>query len=343
MDRTRRVEITRAALLGQAVGDTFGVPVEFLSRAEVRAIDPREMLGADAGPVVGGSRWGDRIPRGAWSDDTSMALASMASFVSRGGEIDWEDQMDSFDRWWSGGAYCSLDFSFGLGNNVSAAMARHSRGVPALRCGGRSFMKNGNGALMRILPFALHCIFRGLDTAETAALVGDASALTHGHDISKLCCFLWTELLRGLIGGAGTAEAIARIEGLPCGRWFSPEARRALAFVTEGRTRELTEEDIGETGYVADSLYAALWSLLRGDSYEACIRAAVGLGYDTDTNAAITGMAAGILYGETGIPARWLAPLKKRALLERAAEAFAGCVGAEAGEATAPAFPEFRQ
>lgn len=342
MDLNRRIAVTRAALLGQAVGDAFGVPVEFLSRAEVRAIDPREMLGADTSPVSG-SRWGETIPRGAWSDDTSMTLASMASFVSHGGGIDWEDQMDSFDRWWDGGAYCCLDFPFGLGTNVSAAMARHRRGVPARLCGGRRLMDNGNGALMRILPFSLYCVFRDLDTAETAALIGDASAITHGHDISRLSCFLWTELLRGLIGGAGAAEAVARIEALPCGRWFSPEALHALAFVTEGRTRALTEQDIGETGYVADTLYAALWGLLRSGGYEECLRAVVGLGYDTDTAGAVAGMAAGVLWGEADIPARWLAPLKKRALLERAAEAFAGCVGAEAGKVTAPAFPEFRQ
>ncbi len=317
-------EITRNALLGQSVGDAFGVPAEFLSRAQVRRLDLSGMTGADTEPRLD-SRWGALIPRGSWSDDTSMTVASMASFAENGGEPDYEDQMARFVRWWDRGAYCCLSYPFGLGGNISASLQRFRRGVPALECGGKRRMDNGNGALMRILPFALYCIFRGLGPAETAAVTGNGSAITHGHPISRMCCFIWTEFLRAVAEGRGVDGAVAHIEGLPYREWFSAETAAAAAFVTEKRVRDLTEDDIGETGYVADSLYAALYSMIRGRDYASSVRTAVGLGYDTDTNAAVTGTAAGILYGAAGIPESWLAALRGRGMLEDAAANFSKC------------------
>ena len=322
-------DIAMNALLGQAAGDAFGVPVEFMSREQVRRLDLREMTGCDTQPQPD-SRWGGLIPSGSWSDDTSMAAASMASFVRNGGLIDYEDQLEQFVRWWYEGEYCSLARPFGLGGNVSAALQRHLGGTPALSCGGREIMDNGNGALMRILPFSLYCIFKGLDKDETVRVTGNGSAITHGHEISRMCCFIWTEFLRALAEGAGVEGAVDHIEGLPYREWFSGETMDALEFVTGKKIRTLKEEDISETGYVVDTLYAALYSMLHADDFEGSIRCAVNLGYDTDTAAAVTGTAAGILYGREGIPDRWLRALRKRGELEYLAGLFAACFEEEA-------------
>ncbi len=317
-------KMTADALLGQAVGDALGVPVEFLSRAEVRDLGVRDMMGL-GDEKVRWTRWGDQIPRGTWSDDTSMTLASMASFVRCGGKIDHEDQMAQFVRWWRGGDYCCIpSFPFGLGGNVSQAMDRYRRGTPALQCGGTDLMDNGNGALMRILPFSLHCIFRGLSRAETARVISDASAMTHAHGISRMCCFVWTEFLRGIAEGAAPAEAARRLQELEYGRWFPAEAVEALAFIPRGETAALGEADIGETGYVVDTLKTALYSLLHTCSYEECILTAVNLGYDTDTGAAVAGTAAGLLYGAEQIPGRWMEKLEGKEILTAAARDFAG-------------------
>lgn len=317
-----KYEITRNALFGQAVGDAFGVPVEFLSRVDVRKLNLTEMTGSDSKQPIN-SRWGSLIPKGSWSDDTSMTVASMASFIRNHGNPNYDDQMNQFVEWWDYSAYCCLTAPFGLGGNVGASMRRYALGIPALECGGRQVMDNGNGALMRILPFSLYCIFNGLDVKTTAEVIGNGSAITHGHEISKLCCFIWTEFLRALTLGLGVDGAIARIENLPYQLLFSTDVIRAVPFVTEKKVRKLKETDIKETGYVVDSLYAALYSMMHGHDYESCIRTAVNLGYDTDTNAAITGTAAGILYGEA--PKRWLAALRGKTLLESTAKAFAKC------------------
>ena len=324
MDQARMAEISRNALLGQAVGDAFGVPVEFLPREKVRAAGLREMAGADSDPVAG-SRWGEVIPRGCWSDDTSMTAASMASFIRNRGQIDYRDQLAQFVNWWDRGEYCCLPKPFGLGGNVYASLQRFRMGTPALECGGRGVMDNGNGALMRILPFSLYCIFRALGPEETVKVTGGGSAITHGHEISRMCCFIWTEFLRAAAEGADAAGAAGHIESLPYGEWFSAETAGAVRFVTEKKVRELTEADIGETGYVVDTLYSALYSLLRAEDFETAVLNAVNLGYDTDTAGAGTGTAAGILYGAEGIPKRWLDVLRRREFLEGTARDFAAC------------------
>lgn len=317
-------KITIDALLGQAVGDAFGVPVEFMYRKEVRSLNLRDMVGKeDKLPFF--SKWGHMIPRGVWSDDTSMAVASMASIISHHGQIDWEDHLRQFNSWWTESKYCCQYAPFGLGGNTSVALHWYRMGRPALECGGKGLMDNGNGALMRILPFSLHCIFRGMDTEETVQVISNGSAITHGHDISKMSCFAWTEFLRSLAEGKSPDEAVAYVESLPYGRWFSEEALGALDVIMRRETRALTENDIGQTGYVVDTLYSAFYSLIHADSYETSILNAVNLGYDTDTAGAVTGMAAGILYRQDGIPERWMDRLQKREELERYARDFAAC------------------
>ena len=79
---------------------------------------------------------------------------------------------------------------------------------------------------------------------------------------------------------------------------------------------ELTEDDIRSSGYVVDTLEAALWCLLTSASYPETVLKAVNLGDDTDTVAAVAGGLAGIIYGLEGIPDNWLAQLRHKELLE---------------------------
>ena len=139
-----------------------------------------------------------------------------------------------------------------------------------------------------------------------------------------MCCFIWTVFLCALSDGANPDSAIGAVESLPYEKWFSKETIKELAPIAEKRVRSLEEKDIGETGYVADTLYAALYSIYHAEDFETSIRTAVNLGYDTDTAGAVTGSAAGILYGIENIPKRWTENLRKRDYLESVARDFAG-------------------
>jgi len=80
----------------------------------------------------------------------------------------------------------------------------------------------------------------------------------------------------------------------------------SIEALARGRFRGKSKEEIRGSGYVVESLEAALWSFDRRHSYEAAVLEAANLGDDAETTAAVTGQIAGAFYGRGGIPTRWL-------------------------------------
>lgn len=303
-------------LLGLAVGDAFGVPFEFLSRKEVGKFNLDEIFSIGNARVIN-SCWGRKIPFGAWSDDTSMTVAAMASIVKNQGQIDYDNIMKQFISWWYEGEYTSLGFPFGLGNNISKALNRYRSGIPALECGGNGFRDNGNGALMRIFPFAIYCILNGFDDKTTLEIISNAAKITHAHEINIMSCYLYTLFLRECIR---TKNPIIAFREVFCynrsnySELFSDEAIKAhgILFSDDFERINFDCNCINESGYVVDSLTTAIYSIMNTEDYKHAIKTAIKLGYDTDTNAAITGSIAGSMYGMSQIPEEWLNYLKKK-------------------------------
>ena len=92
-------------------------------------------------------------------------------------------------------------------------------------------------------------------------------------------------------------------------------------FVHYGRIFEkgftdIPRDEINSSGYVVNTLEAALWCLLTTDNYRDCVLKAVNLGRDADTVAAVAGGLAGALYGYEAIPLEWRETLIKRDYIE---------------------------
>lgn len=318
----KHTNFSRDSLIGFAVGDALGVPVEFLSRAEVRKINLKNMAGCDD-VLSFQSWWGSIIQAGAWSDDTSMLIAAMDSIIKNNGKIDYQDIMQNFIRWWDNGAYCSLDRAFGLGGTVEDALERYRNGCMPLECGGKDIFDNGNGALMRILPFSLYAVRMQMSEKETADFIGKASALTHGHDISKMSCFIYTQFLRELYYTADAQTSYHKLLKTDYSKYFSPEAVEAHKKILHPDFLNIKDTDISEeNGYAVTALESVLYSIIHTYDYESALLKAIGMGYDTDTVGGITGSLAGILYGYQNIPERWLEKLRKRTELEKLTEKF---------------------
>ncbi|KND60501.1 ADP-ribosylglycohydrolase [Candidatus Burkholderia verschuerenii] len=122
---------------------------------------------------------------------------------------------------------------------------------------------------------------------------------------SQLCCALYALVARRLMEGASAADALAQAEAWLRSRFENTACDAELHRVLDARhTRG------NGSGYVLDSLWSALQSLLDTNDVESCLRRAIALGNDTDTTAAIAGGLAGLLYGFEGTPARWVAALR---------------------------------
>ena len=317
----KKQDLTKDSLLGFAVGDAFGVPVEFLSRFEVRKINLQDMVGNDT-PNMFRSRWGRLIPSGSYSDDTAMLISTMDSIIDNKGQINERSIMDNFVKWVNEGKYSSLEFPFGMGGIVLSSLKRYVRGVPPLDCGGKEYMDNGNGSLMRILPFSLYCITNDLCEEETCDIVSKGSQLTHANDISKMSCFIYTEYLRAIVKTKNPTIALNHIQNIEYSKYFSQEAINAHKQILGRGFLFISDEKIKDSGYVVDTLESVLYSVIKGKDYESTIKTAINLGYDTDTVGGITGSIAGILYGSETIPERWISKLRRKDYLEELADKF---------------------
>ena len=321
-----KTEQVEAVILGHAVGDALGVPVEFASREKLRAHPVREMRGYGTYDV----------PAGAWSDDTSMTLGTLAS-IARLGRVDARDIMQNFARWLNESAFTPTGETFDIGRTTLQAIGKFFHGEEPLLCGGRSEYDNGNGSLMRMAPVALFAFaWHGTAlTEEDLRTVHAVSSLTHGHPLAQLACGIYTFILVRLLAGE---ERIAAVEkGLAAARSFyqerevyAPRLRRFARLFAVTAFRALPEESIKSSGFVVDTLEAALWCFLTTDSYRSCVERAVNLGEDTDTVAAVAGSLAGAAYGRENIPSSWLDALLRRDLLEHLSQAFAQMTEKEA-------------
>ena len=304
-------------MLGLAVGDALGVPVEFRSRERLKQ-----------NPVTGMRAYGTHNqPAGSWSDDTTMALCTLES-LAKG--VDYNDIMNRFCRWVDEGYMTPHGKLFDIGRTTLHALHLYSTGTPALQCGGTDVRDNGNGSLMRILPavFYLRREYGAacMEKPEAFALIHNLSRLTHGHEISQIACGLYCDMANELMNGKTIAEAIGHAS-LIKNSWygmqeeFSPWLSK-FDFVNAGILAALPEKAIRSSGYVVDTLQAALWCLITTDSYSQCVLKAVNLGDDTDTVGAVAGGLAGILYGAESIPEDWLRVLAKKEEIVRLCENF---------------------
>ena len=279
---------SRGCLLGLAAGDAVGTTVEFKSPGTFPPVTD----------MTGGGPFG--LEPGQWTDDTSMALCLAASLVECG-EFDARDQMDRYLDWMQNGYMSSTGTCFDTGTTTAGAL-RHYADTGDPFSGPADPMTAGNGSIMRLAPVPI-CFFPGLE--ETIRRSEESSRTTHGAPQCLAACRLFGEVLHRALSGMTIDEILF----MP----FSGEFRNdRLASIASGEYRDKPVQLIRGTGFVIDSLEAALWCFFNTASFEGAILAAANLGDDTDTTAAVCGQVAGAHYGMRGIPQGWLDKLAMR-------------------------------
>ena len=314
-------KLATGALIGFAVGDALGVPVEFTSR-EQRKHDP----------VTGMREFGTHHqPAGTWSDDTSMTLCQMHSLIEKG--IDYEDLMARFADWVDNANYTAYEELFDIGGTTNQAIQNFARGVPALKAESDEEHACGNGSLMRIMPLALYLEAKygnwSLDD-RTAEIIHNVSSCTHSHARCRMACGIYCCVIFRMCRVNDLEDAV--VGGVIDSLYYYRDKAAFNACCGEFETLQsitsLEEKDIQSGGYVIDTLKAALWCLLKTGSYADCVLKAVNLGRDTDTTAAVAGALAGMWYGEEVIPAEWRETLAKYDELKALSKRFAAvCAG----------------
>lgn len=270
----------RGCLTGLAVGDALGTTVEFQPPGSFAPIT--DMTGG--GPF--------NLQPGQWTDDTAMALCLATSLVERGG-FDPYDQMRRYVRWYREGYFSATGQCFDIGNTVRAALERFEHSGEPM-AGSTDPRSAGNGGLMRLAPVAMAW---ALQAPETSHFAAEATRTTHAAEEALDASRLFATQLRHALNGEDKHIILVGHRA----RISAP----AIVEIAKGDVAGWDPATIAGTGYVVDSLRAALWCFATTEDFASAVLKAANLGDDADTTAAICGQLAGAYYGVQGIPQHW--------------------------------------
>ncbi|CAF4241708.1 unnamed protein product [Rotaria sp. Silwood2] len=318
-------------MLGLAIGDAVGACVESVPHERL-VEDPVRDIIVDR-PC--------RQPPGYWTDDTSMALCLASSLISKQ-EFDPYNQMVRYKWWYKYGYLSSTGVSFGSGRATRQSLREFSKRQYILmrafnlktesevdhlsfrtvkrvaefdvNCGRPD--ATGNGALMRLAPIPLY-FFRNPRIA--VELCGRSSPLTHGSRLSVDACRYYGALIVAALYGETKQQLLSNNFYEAHRAWFGRKGLcKRVLHIASGSYKRPGGYSMGirGTGYVLNSLEAALWAFWSDqNSFRNGVLAAVNLGNDADTTAAIYGQLAGAYYGQSDIPSKWLKMLYAKQLI----------------------------
>jgi len=259
----------RGLLVGLAVADAIGAPVEF--ELPARIAGRRDELFAM--PGGGGFNWAP----GEFTDDTQMALV-LARHLRDVGAVDPDRLAPAFAEWAKDAADVGIQTRRVLGAVTSGADWREAAAALPPTA-------EGNGSLMRVAPVALVATNR----EQVARLAREQSRVTHPAAACLDACAVYATLLWDVIDG-----------GWPS---FAEVAARAT---NDSVHNAILEADAAGppqmSGWVLHTLTGALWAVYGADGYADAVWRAVSLGVDADTVGAVAGALAGARWGLAGVP-----------------------------------------
>ena len=272
------------ALLGLAIGDAIGTTVEFEPRGSFPLMTD----------MVGGGMF--KLPVGAWTDDTSLALCLGTSILDN--NFDLEDQIKRYIFWFEFGYFSSTGKCFDIGQTTLEAIERYQEtGNP--RSGGTGEMTAGNGCITRLAPVVIRYLH---DPHLALELCVEQSLTTHAAPECLMACQIFGETLLRALHGKSKHEILESL--LP-----DLHLTARLRGIADGKYKSMEVEEISSSGYVVDSLEAALYCFSNTSSFEECVLKAANLGDDADSISALAGHLAGSFYGVEGIPSNWIKKL----------------------------------
>jgi ADP-ribosyl-[dinitrogen reductase] hydrolase len=295
MDRKERAI---GSILGLAIGDALGAPFEFRRRTQIAFPLPAFELS-----------WMG-LPPGTWTDDTAMARNLWRSLTDHHGALDLDDVLLRHLAWLEAGPP-------DVGNQTRLALSEAAAGTPGPA---RTVFERrgpevsaGNGSVMYCAPLG---VARAEDADRLDEEAPALSRLTHWDGRCQTACLAITAAVAALVEGEASDAAV--VGALAC--VADREGGEELEFLVAeaGRSRQIDGPDQGFALFTAG---VALQVVAEALGFEEGLRHVVGLGGDTDTNAAVAGALLGALHGSSAIPTSWLDRLaEKEAIEQEAAE-----------------------
>lgn len=304
LSKKKESDKAKGCLLGLAIGDALGTTLEFHERDSATVTD-----------IVGGGPF--QLDPGQWTDDTSMALCLGYSLLENKG-FNSQDQLDSYYSWYRTGYMSSTGCCFDIGTTTRNALNEFKKTGSLIN--NTHFFDAGNGSLMRLAPIPIFYCTEETVSEDFVNLI-DYSALssktTHANEVPVQCCIAFSIMINRALNGYEKDDILKFNNEILSTFGVTDElVQNVVCYDYIGRSRDT----IKSTGYVIDSLEAALWAFTNTDSFEDAVLLAANLGDDADTVAAITGQLAGAYYGIDNIPEKWIKIITKSDQIIKLAE-----------------------
>ncbi|CAF0906519.1 unnamed protein product [Rotaria sordida] len=309
----------QGSMTGIALGDALGAHVEFKPHSFLAAHPVKDL--------VGGGTWG--LNKGEFTDDTSMTLCLGNSLVAHQGFFPY-DQLVRYKWWFRNGYMSAIGSCFDIGASTQQSLMEFERRqiefsrkynisyermdylTPSevsnkfnVICGGKNVA--GNGSLMRLAPVPLFFYRHPKKAVEYCGL---SAIITHDDQRAYDACRYYGALIVAALQGVDKNELLDKNFYFKHKDWFNNKPLHSdIMNIAQGSYQKEGgySDGIRGTGYVVNALEAALWAFFYDrNSFEYGALAAVNLGDDTDTTAAIYGQLAGAYYGYDKLPKKWL-------------------------------------
>ena len=226
----------------------------------------------------------------------------------------WPPAMDQCERyvdWMKNGHLSSNGYCFDVGNTVTRALMDFQR-TRNPYSGPSDKYDAGNGSIIRLAPIPM---FYAHEPERAVHFSGESSKTTHQTTACIDACRYFGGVLTALLNGESKEAVLSPLFHPAEGPWKEGELCAEIAQVASGSFKIKQPPSICGSGYVVESLEAALWAFYHSTHFKDGALLAVNLGNDADTTGAIYGQLAGACYGIQGIPADWRAKISQLDLI----------------------------
>ena len=337
----------RGSLVGGAVGDALGYPVEFVcSFEEIRA-----KYGEDGITDYDKSYpWLEdylRHYKALFSDDTQMTLYTAEGLLEaeHGGKEITPTICNAYLAWY--GHQVGRKVKIAYKSELSQIDELNQRRAPGNTClsalasiySGKEPMNasKGCGGVMRIAPIGIYGACYDWSLEKTARIAGEVAELTHQHLLStyssaalaviiQLCLEadkVDSKTFKSIVNKMLTCIAQVYESDAPSMPDFRKIIEKAIRLEDNLlRDWELIENELGGGWVAEETLAIAIFSVLRHiDDFNGCMISAVNHGGDSDSTGAVAGNIIGAILGYDTIPDKFKDTIQLKDLLLSTADA----------------------
>ncbi len=289
-----------AAILGYALGEAFGLPLNYQSREKLLT-----------NPVTKLTQLAD-LPIGTWSSGTSSILALLDAVIQKE-KMDYNKIADNMVLWYKTAKYTATDTLIDIDFTTKHALSKYfDLKIDAPKCGGDGYSDCGNEPLARMIPVAFYLYYTKSRNYDIYSVVKNVTSITHQNEIAIMASYIFTRYVLFLLHGKDKLASYSMLKSLDYTLYFKNETIKEFDNILKNNVYIYSLERISSNNYIVDTLEAFFYCLINSASFKQALIGSVNLGNQASSLGGLTSAVAAIYYGYESIPKNLLDSLRKK-------------------------------